>query len=1325
MATSPIILEPEDTEDATDVEDASLTPRPVDAPNVTPTLTPVDPTVSVVATRGQASQQTDDIDAEFVRRKQDEVILLWQDGREARRRAAAGETQATRTQRGRPFDLLEENLQGAKRQRKTTEDLEALIKQARTPDEEAESEEEEQSILERIGLDLLQPLGAAEDLFIDVMQAINTLGNLERRYIGLVPPGQIMFGSTIPKAETPEGDATRSLLKFSAWFFPLLRAAKIGLGLKAGIMGEAVGGILAGAMTDLVQIDPESPRMTELLTNLIPELKNPLFDFLETDPGDPVALAKFKGAIDGVLTGVGVDMLVQVGRILKGSKAVGSVLRRFKSATRRAASSASVQSQAPAGILGQIDELSDETIDAAVAREVSASDARQVAALDKLQAQLSRVLEGEEETIDAVLKARRAVIGKDGAVAVPKGGRGRGTQGARLDRYPTKQDAAEDMLNRARVNAQERDFFTPERALKDAFGFDPDKPWPRAQQAVTGEEATLALEAREAARRPLVEITEEAEQRSARFIIAQPGLLTIEGKTPHVNFNMITSSADVREAIAQTSALVREAAEKQRRGTQTIDEIITASKGSRFQDVEEILGIQPGSALNASDAFAVRQVWIDSANQLMEVATAVKNGNFSRTNEFLNQFVIHSNIHIAFTGVRAEAGRATRAFGIDLTPGVRGQIQNLTKIIEAQNGIDPVRLAEMIASIPSPEKLARFSVDAQRATTSDVVLETWINALLSNPTTHVVNLLSNALTTAWAIPERFLAAGMGGIQAREGVYLMRGMIAGVGDGFTLAWQAFKTGEPQRGVSKVETMRRAAVTGKTFNTTGSIGKGIDFLGQMIRLPGRFLIAGDEFFKAINYRGELEAQALRQATGEGLTGNAHAARVAAIIQDPSPGIKDASENFAFYQTFTNMLDQEGAAFEQLGRFTQKLSEGLDEAPILRVTLPFIRTPFNIARFTAERTPLGLLSRNVFNALRSGGPAGALARSKMALGTMTMAMLASYAAEGRITGKGPGNKALQDTKRRLGWQPYSLRIGETYVSYSRLDPLGNLIGIVADYVEARGEMDDDSAMAIAGAAMMAFYQNISSKTYLKGVSTLVKTLSPPGYNSEAAVAFKPGQRFLSQLAGSVVPSGVANLTRSTGIPGVVPADPILRDARSALDRVRSRLPGLSTTVKPRRNLWGEPILLEAGIPWGMVNPLYIRTRKPDVVDNKIWELRVPLNHAPRTWLSSTGAPVELSSNQYERFQLLSAGEGLEGFDTTLKASLGALIQNREFATTDLEFQRDDIRAEVADYRRAAKEQLLDEDEDLRIKVRGGVLERQQGPSISTRPPLSLDVR
>jgi hypothetical protein len=70
-----------------------------------------------------------------------------------------------------------------------------------------------------------------------------------------------------------------------------------------------------------------------------------------------------------------------------------------------------------------------------------------------------------------------------------------------------------------------------------------------------------------------------------------------------------------------------------------------------------------------------------------------------------------------------------------------------------------------------------------------------------------------------------------------------------------------------------------------------------------VPGRLLGSEDEFFKTIGYRMEVYAQAQRQATSEGLSGQALRERFAELVANPPEHIRLQAVDAALYATFTS--------------------------------------------------------------------------------------------------------------------------------------------------------------------------------------------------------------------------------------------------------------------------------------------------------------------------------------------------------------------------------------------------------------------------------------
>ena len=123
--------------------------------------------------------------------------------------------------------------------------------------------------------------------------------------------------------------------------------------------------------------------------------------------------------------------------------------------------------------------------------------------------------------------------------------------------------------------------------------------------------------------------------------------------------------------------------------------------------------------------------------------------------------------------------------------------------------------------------------------------------------------------------------------------------------------------------------------------------------------------------------------------------------------------------------------------------------NKLPGVKLIVPFIRTPTNILKFAMERTPLAPIMKSVRADILAGGARRDTALARISMGSMAMAVTASYAAQGVITGGGPSDPALKSHLYNQGWQPYSVKIGDKYYAYGRLEPLGMMMGLAADAV------------------------------------------------------------------------------------------------------------------------------------------------------------------------------------------------------------------------------------------------------------------------------------
>jgi hypothetical protein len=804
-------------------------------------------------------------------------------------------------------------------------------------------------------------------------------------------------------------------------------------------------------------------------------------------------------------------------------------------------------------------------------------------------------------------------------------------------------------------------------------------------------------------REPLVKVISEAEPKVKEYFKKTPSELSAEerifpvlGRVEAININLkrIESPEDIKKVITKTADIYEAGIEEARRGE------ITNVQTSRLANLlgmnpEDLLKRQKGEAFNAQEALAARRILVSSASALMEGSKKILSGEATDLDkfEFQKMFATHYAIQAQVSGMTAEAGRALQSFKI-MAKSSEGKVKEIKQFMETlgtTRGVTSDQLASMLSKMDTVEGITRFVKEAQKATIFDMVVEAWINGLLSGPQTHAVNTLSNSLVALWQIPERFLARGFGKVlpgkaEITQGEVLEQcfGLVEGFKDGLKLFGKALWTGESDT-FSKIEVRHRRAISAKNLNIeeAGIAGRAVDLLGEGVRIPGRFLGAEDEFFKAVGYRMELRARAFRQAKMEGLEGEEAAKRMQQIINEPPDDIHLDAIEAARYQTFT----------QELGKFGRGLQNIIGNHPALKFIVPFIRTPLNIVKFAGERTPAGFFYKQVQRDIVAGGARRDLALARIALGSTIMAVTVSLAAEGHITGGGPSDSKLRQIKRNTGWQPYSIMIGDKYYAYSRLEPLGILLGLSADCAEISGELSRGEMDSYAAAAVATVSKNVLSKTWLRGISEVLNVVTDPE---------RYGERWLQNYAKTMVPTGIAQIERVM--------DPMMQETNTIRDALKSRIPGYSKTLPPRRNLWGEPIVLEGGLGPDIISPVYVSTRKYSPIDEELLRLRMPLS-MPRETQSIHGESIELNLEEYDRFLVLMNDITMPDTGKNLKDTLNHLVTKSSIYRDMTEDQKEmRIRGYLVMAKALAREKLWEETPYIKWLVNTLQLEKMQ---------------
>ena len=453
----------------------------------------------------------------------------------------------------------------------------------------------------------------------------------------------------------------------------------------------------------------------------------------------------------------------------------------------------------------------------------------------------------------------------------------------------------------------------------------------------------------------------------------------------------------------------------------------------------------------------------------------------------------------------------------------------------------------------------------------------YINALLSNPKTHAINMTSNLIMAVVRPMEHFI----GGVIYRDQAARMEAIETAVGllkyftDSMYMAKQSFLKSDSilDKNNFKVDLDK------------GAFRKDAGTIEKVIESPTRFLSAEDEFFKQLNFRAKLFGRLTVQGIKLGLSRKkvfktSDGKTYSELDQYVTNKFDDAFEpDGSPKEMYRDILEyaQENTFTKALGKGTlgKKVQELVNTVPITRQFMPFVRTPINIMRAVQDRSPL-FFARQAFREELTSPDRNirAAAMGKVLLGNGIFAVGGYLAYNGIITGGVPKDTNLRRQKFDTGWRPYSFRLGGKYYSYERLDPFFMPLGLMADYYAISNELTEDERAelaeanmlalfnqmtigdfgGIAGGAVMSTAKNITGKTYLKSLTDILDTLS-----SDDPRKWK---RYGLTRAGSYVPNilkGIAN-------------DPLYRDARNLTDALKTRVPFIGDAPLSY-NAIGEP--------------------------------------------------------------------------------------------------------------------------------------------------------
>ncbi len=566
---------------------------------------------------------------------------------------------------------------------------------------------------------------------------------------------------------------------------------------------------------------------------------------------------------------------------------------------------------------------------------------------------------------------------------------------------------------------------------------------------------------------------------------------------------------------------------------------------------------------------------------------------------------------------------------------VERDIERLRRIKEANKHLKDGGNAKALAHL------------ADQAKWPEMLTEYWLNAILSGPITHMVNMTSNSLNTLFLPMEQALGKlssfDLQGAGEAVGMYVH--LWSSFTDAAKAAGDAWRTSSVKidEGMGKFDTPRstRRALRSDKYPT-------LNFFGAIANYPSRALLTEDAFFKNLNYRATVRQGLAKEGVAAGKTGEALASHIEEgmqkiindgqfyeykavrtkaeeLAQTATRGIKDPIEKQKRMKRFVrrymsnnwkdgwnkrktkyntlgdySLLAQKARQYGREVTYTQSLDEpgraaGVQVAagwnrvvnnhPFLRIVTPFVRTPTNLISFFLNRSigatfdvgrfgyrhsmkHMGLLDKEMVDALTKSSPEFADAKGRFLTGSLFMFGAGVAFNNGTITGGGPKDPEKRRMMQAQGWQPYSIRVGDKWVSYQRMDPFANFIGVVADIAEGMRESDEEDIPmweSILGNTLASLSKNIASKSYLTGIARVSNVLANPD---------RYAQSYWEQTVASFLPfSSMAGQTWGR--------QEHQKELRGVLDAMRAKYGlegagdlGFETAVEDRRNVFGDKV-------------------------------------------------------------------------------------------------------------------------------------------------------
>ncbi len=348
---------------------------------------------------------------------------------------------------------------------------------------------------------------------------------------------------------------------------------------------------------------------------------------------------------------------------------------------------------------------------------------------------------------------------------------------------------------------------------------------------------------------------------------------------------------------------------------------------------------------------------------------------------------------------------------------------------------------------------------------------------------------------------------------------------------------------------------------------------------------------------------------------------------------------------------------ATYRDASKFADALSQFSRTNPVTNLLIegvaPFKKTPVNILKRGVNYSPAGILAGvyNLNQAVRTGKVDAAHALDQLAsglTGSGIMALGFFLSKLGLFTGGAEEDKKKEAYDRQVsGWQPYALRLGDATYTLDWLAPtsLPFFTGVALQQELEQGSQGPEAAWE----AVLSLTNPMVEMSMLSGLDRAIQSASYAqnnGGNAIQAFAVSAAESYFGQAFPTAfgrvnrILDGTQRNTYYKDKNSLVPGD-LQAAFRSTV--LQKGIPGGSKYIEPKLDVWGREQKAPLGerVIENLVSPGYYSKSKQDKVDKEVLRLYHKLgdngvipNASPQKYIQRDGKRHDFSAKEYTAY-------------------------------------------------------------------------------------------